>query len=130
MDDAGLHAFHASELPYVFGTLERTLPLWPKIPATAEERKLSDAMIGYWSSFARTGRPQAAHEPDWPTYEPAASYMAFEQTPKPSHHLLPAMYELNEEVVCRRRANGAISWNWNVGLASPKLPPQTEQCRH
>jgi hypothetical protein len=23
-------------------------------------------MIGYWSSFARTGHPQAANEPDWP----------------------------------------------------------------
>ena len=36
-DTAGLHAFHGSELPYVFGTLDRTPPLWPKIPATAVE---------------------------------------------------------------------------------------------
>jgi para-nitrobenzyl esterase len=129
VDDAGLHAFHASELPYVFGTLDRTLPLWPKIPATAEERKLSDAMIGYWSSFARTGRPVAAHEPAWPTFEPSGSYMAFEQAPRSSEHLLPGMYELNEEVVCRRRASGNIGWNWNVGLASPKLPPQQPQCK-
>ena len=34
-DDAGYHAFHASELPFVFGNTDRTPPLWPKIPTTA-----------------------------------------------------------------------------------------------
>ena len=53
MDKAGLHAFHASELPYMFGTLDRTPTLWPKIPATPGERKFSDAMVDYWSSFAK-----------------------------------------------------------------------------
>jgi para-nitrobenzyl esterase len=28
-DAAGLHGFHASELPYVFGTFDSTPPLWP-----------------------------------------------------------------------------------------------------
>ena len=67
-DAAGLHAFHASELPFVFGTFDRTPPFWPKIPATPQERQLSDAMIGYWSSFVRTGQPVAANAPDWPAY--------------------------------------------------------------
>ena len=40
----------------------------------------------------------------------------------PKTHLLPGMYELNEQVVCRRRAAGGIPWHWNVGLASPPLP--------
>ncbi len=128
-DIAGLRGFHASELPYVFGTIDRTMPLWPKIPPTPEERKFSDAMIGYWTAFVRTGRPQAVHEPDWPAFDPAGSYMAFEQTPKPSNHLFPGMFELNEEVICRRRANGNIAWNWNVGLASPKLPSQQVRCK-
>ena len=128
-DSVGLHGFHASELPYVFGTFDGTPPLWPKVPETAQERKLSDAMIGYWSSFARAGRPQAANEPDWPSFGPTGSYMAFEEAPKPSNHLLPGMYEFNEEVVCRRRASGDIAWNWNVGLYSPKLPAQQPQCK-
>jgi para-nitrobenzyl esterase len=34
------------------------------------------------------------------------------------------MYALNDEVVCRRRAKGDQSWNWNVGVASPPLPPK------
>ena len=127
-DTAGLHGFHASELPYVFGTFDATPPLWPKVPETAQERGLSDAMIGYWTSFARTGRPRAANEPDWPVFGSTGSYMAFEETPQPADHLLPGMYEFNEEVVCRRRASGDIAWNWNVGLYSPKLPAQQAQC--
>jgi len=121
-DSAGLHAFHASELPYVFGMLDATTPSWPKIPATPRETNLSDAMIGYWTSFARAGKPRAASQPDWPAYGLAQSYMAFTDAPHPSEHLLPGMYEFNEAVVSRAKAIGNIPWNWYVGLASPKLP--------
>ncbi len=34
-DNAGLHAFHASEVPFVFGTIDRTPPVWPKPPPTS-----------------------------------------------------------------------------------------------
>ncbi|MBS0276390.1 MAG: carboxylesterase family protein [Proteobacteria bacterium] len=128
MDNAGLHAFHASELPYVFGTVDRLGPNWPKPPATPEEAKLSDAMIGYWTSFARTGKPVAANAPDWPAYDSTAAYMHFTRAPEPSTHLMPGMFTLNEDVVCRRRAAGDVAWNWNVGLVSPPLPPQTSNC--
>ena len=127
-DSARLHAFHASELPYVFGTFDGTPPHWPKVPETPEERSLSDAMIGYWSSFARTGRPRAAHEPDWPEFGRDHGYMAFTDAPHPGNHLLPGMYELNEQVVCRSRVSGNIAWNWATGVASPKLPAQA-QCQ-
>jgi para-nitrobenzyl esterase len=129
-ETAGLHAFHASELPYVFGTLDATPPLWPKIPATREESKLSDAMVGYWSSFVHTGQPRAATEPDWPSFGSRGAYMAFTDAPHPSADLLPGMFALNEEVVCRRRASGDIPWNWNVGIVSPKMPPPTQRCQH
>jgi para-nitrobenzyl esterase len=129
MDDAGYHAFHASELPFVFGTTDRTGPQWPKIPETAQEKKLSDAMVDYWTSFARTGRPVAQGEPDWPAYDGTASYMAFKDAPHPSDHLMPGMYALVEQVVCRRHASGDQPWHWNVGLASPPLPPQNEHCK-
>ena len=128
-DKAGLHGFHASELPFVFDTFNSTPPFWPKVPDDAEQKSLSDAMIGYWTSFARTGHPQAASEPDWPSFGSTGSYMAFRQIPQPSDNLLPGMYEFNEEVVCRRRAAGNIPWSWNVGLWSPKLPPQQSQCK-
>ena len=121
-DSAGLHAFHASELPFVFGTFESTPANWPKIPATPRETSLSDAMIGYWTGFARTGKPKAENQPDWPAYGSTRSYMAFTDAPHPSEYLLPGMFELNEEVVSRRRASGDTAWNWNAGVASPKIP--------
>jgi para-nitrobenzyl esterase len=55
--------------------------------------------------------------------------MAFEDRPQPRQGLLPGMYELNEAVVCRRRAQGDTPWNWNVGLWSPSLPPAASSCR-
>jgi para-nitrobenzyl esterase len=121
-DNAGLHAFHGSELPYVFGTMDRTPQYWPKIPATAQEKRLSDAMIGYWTSFARAGAPRAANEVDWPAYGTAGAYIAFADAPAIAKDLFPGMYALHEESMCRRRASGEIPWNWNVGLVSPKLP--------
>ena len=127
-DKAGLRGFHASELPFVFGNLDGTPPLWPKVPDTSEQRALSNAMMDYWASFARTGKPVAEGEPDWPAYGSNGAYMAFTSAPKPSHDLLPGMYKLVNEVVCRRMAAGDQPWNWNVGLWSPKLPEQTPKC--
>ena len=126
---AGLHAFHAAELPYVFGTAGRAPPLWPQVPGTAAETALSDAMLDYWTSFARSGEPSAKNQPQWPAYGSTRAYLAFADAPRPATRLLPGMYELNEAVVCRRRSNGAQPWNWNTGIVSPPLPPRTESCR-
>jgi len=128
-DARGLHAFHASELPYVFGTADRTPARWPAVPTTPVETQLTSAMLDYWASFARTGTPAAAGGPPWPAYGRERAYMAFEDAPHAKAHLMPGMYELNEEVVCRRRAKGGIPWHWNVGLASPPLPAAVAQCR-
>jgi para-nitrobenzyl esterase len=125
----GLHAFHASEIPYVFGTASRTPSRWPAVPATPGEKQLSDAMLDYWATFARDGVPGATGNPQWSPYGSERAYMAFEDAPRPKTHLLPGMYELNEKVVCRRRAKGGIPWNWNVGLTSPPLPAEASQCR-
>ncbi|HET9863107.1 MAG TPA: carboxylesterase family protein [Steroidobacteraceae bacterium] len=128
-DEKGLHAFHASELPYMFGTAERTSTNWPRIPDTQAEADLANAMLDYWASFARTGTPAAAGNPAWPAYGSERNYMRFGDKPEPAKHVMPGMFEFNERVVCRRRAAGGIPWNWNVGLASPPLPPEASQCR-
>lgn len=122
--EAGLHAFHASELPYVFGTLARTPPLWPRIPATDSERGLSTAMLDYWTSFARTGQPVAAGAPVWPVFDGNGSYMHFADAPSLATALYPGMFELQEDVVARRRASGDQPWHINVGLFSPPVPPR------
>ena len=125
---AGLHAFHASEIPYVFGTFERTPAFWPKVPAEPAEAALANAMSGYWAAFARDGTPDAAGEPPWQTYSADQAYMAFADAPQSRRHLLPGMYELNEQIVCRRRAKGGMPWNWNVGVISPPLPAKVPEC--
>jgi para-nitrobenzyl esterase len=126
---AGLHGFHASELPYVFGTADRTPPFWPKVPATKAEESLSNAMIDYWTSFARSGEPSAKSQPRWPAYDSTRAYMHFADVPRPAKNLMPGTYELVEQIVCRRRASGAQPWNWNVGIVAPVLPPREDSCR-
>jgi len=128
MDDAGLHSFHASEIPYTFGAFTGVGPLWPKVPDTAEERGLSDAMINYWTSFAITGVPKAANAPAWPAFGAEHNYMHFTAAPAPEANFMPGMYALNEEVMCRRKATGKLPWHWNVGLMSPPLPPKAPGC--
>jgi para-nitrobenzyl esterase len=128
-DGLGLHAFHASELPFMFGTARHTPSRWPAIPSTPVETKLSEAMVRYWATFARDGVPSAQGEPAWKPYGTERAYMAFVDAPRPGVHLLPGMHELVEQVVCRRRASGKLPWHWNVGLASPPLPPEAGPCK-
>ncbi|HYH67651.1 MAG TPA: hypothetical protein VD866_23340, partial [Urbifossiella sp.] len=83
-----------------------------------------NAMVGYWASFVKTGRPSAAGAPAWPAFDDRQGYMAFEDGRQPKADVAPGAYEHYEEVVCRRRAAGDQSWNWNVGVISPNLPPK------
>jgi para-nitrobenzyl esterase len=112
--------FHASELPFVFGRIGATAPLppnWPR-PAGKADALLSHAMIAYWTSFARTGVPVAPGAPMWRPYSDGQSYMRFAVTPEAAHRLLPGMFEMQEEVVKRRRAANR-QWFVNVGVAAP-----------
>ncbi|WP_417484722.1 carboxylesterase/lipase family protein [Maricaulis salignorans] len=127
-DGMGLHAFHASELPYMFDNLDRLSPQWPAPPHTEAERALASAMIDYWSSFARNGAPGAAGQPDWQAYGDREAYMYFSAAPQGDEvNLMSGMFELHEAVMCRRRA-GNVGWHWNVGIAAPSLPPQIPEC--
>ncbi|WP_113700824.1 carboxylesterase/lipase family protein [Nonomuraea lactucae] len=60
-------AEHATELSFIFpGLLGRLSP---------EQERLSDAMIGYWSSFARKGRPETGHAPRWRPFHSSADVL-------------------------------------------------------
>lgn len=127
-DEADLHAFHAAEIPYVFGTADRAPPRWPAVPDTPGEHGLSAAIMAYWGSFARDGVPTAPDQPDWPAYGEARAYMAFEEGPVVRERIMPGMFELREAEVCRRRVAGGTPWNWAVGVAAAPLPPAASAC--
>lgn len=116
--------FHASELPFVFGHVgaDAVLPRnWPR-PEGAPQQALSDAMIGYWVNFARTGTPTVPGQPVWQPYSDDQAYMRFADEPCPGHHLLPGMFTLQEQLVERRRRANQ-QWFLNVGVAAPPISP-------
>jgi para-nitrobenzyl esterase len=125
---AKIAAFHASEVPFVFGTFKQTPAGWPAVPDTADERQLADTMLDYWTSFARNGHPTAAKGPDWTAFAPDHAYMHFTDTAQVSRDLQPQAYAFHEEVMCRRRASGAQSWNWRIGSLAPTLPAPSREC--
>ncbi|MGH1559765.1 carboxylesterase family protein [Caulobacter segnis] len=104
-DAAGLAGFHASETPFVFGTITQTPPAWPAIPDTAAERGLSNAMLDYWTSFARSGKPSSAQGPAWDVFGSNSRFMNFANAPRAASGFMPGMYGLHEQIMCRRRAD-------------------------
>ncbi len=127
-DEAGLHAFHAAEIPYVFGAFDKLPPRWPAMPDTPEEQGLSEAIMAYWATFATSGAPAAPDQPEWPAYGQARAYMAFEDRPVARERVMPGMFELRETEVCRRRVAGGTPWTWAVGVAAAPVPPAAAPC--
>jgi len=55
---------HASELPYVFDTLQARYGR----KTTTGDQATATAALAYWVAFAKTGEPNAGHLPHWPMY--------------------------------------------------------------
>lgn len=127
-----LEAFHGSELPYVFGRIgapDGWPELWPRPPDAARERALSEAVMSYFTSFARDGVPSASGAAAWLDYRNDRAFLEFNAPPRSMQRLLPGMFELHEEVIARRRAAGTQHWYINVGLASPPVPFSAQPSR-
>jgi para-nitrobenzyl esterase len=60
-------AIHASEVVYVFGNLDAPSPMRPKYEKA--DYAISQAMLEYWTNFAKTGNPDGTGLPGWPKYQ-------------------------------------------------------------
>ena len=63
-----LGAHHGAEIRYAFGNFTSGNTDDILSPARTD-RELSDAMVKYWTQFARTGSPNLEDLPRWPAYE-------------------------------------------------------------
>lgn len=55
-------AFHSSEVPYMFGSLDA----FAERPLTDRDRAISAQMLDYWANFVKTGDPNGASAAAWP----------------------------------------------------------------
>lgn len=56
-------AFHAAEIPFVFGSYDKT------IGYSKEDIKLAELMQNYWVNFAKNGNPNGYNLPEWPLHK-------------------------------------------------------------
>jgi para-nitrobenzyl esterase len=63
-------ASHFAELWYMFGHLDQERWAW-----RARDRALSNAMVGYWINFVRTGDPNGPGLPRWPAFADASQVL-------------------------------------------------------
>ncbi len=83
---ARYRAFHSSEVPYVFGTLDAA----PERAFTDRDRTISRELSSYWVSFIKTGDPNVAGLPHWPRMRlPVPQLMQLGDTMRP-RPILPA----------------------------------------
>ena len=94
-------ARHAGEIEYVFGALDSL----PTVPWQEADRRLSDLVMGYWASFARTGDPNGPGRPPWPRYTggPGPQVMHLDVTSEARPDALRARYEALDAVLSAPR---------------------------
>ncbi|MDE1150890.1 MAG: carboxylesterase family protein [Azospirillaceae bacterium] len=56
-------AFHGSEIPYVFNSLDALDSPW-----TDDDRRIAETMSSYWANIIKTGGPNGPGLPAWPAY--------------------------------------------------------------
>jgi para-nitrobenzyl esterase len=85
--------FHTSEVPYAFGTLDRS----SQRTFTDSDQAVARHMSSYWLNFVKSGNPNSAALPNWAIFNPQApAFMVLNAAPRMRSMLTPekaAFYE-------------------------------------
>ena len=82
--------FHTSEVPYAFGTLDRSA----QRTFTDTDRQVSRQVSAYWLNFVKSANPNGAALPDWAVFNPQApAFMVLNAAPRMRSMLTPEKTE-------------------------------------
>jgi para-nitrobenzyl esterase len=96
-DDPG--AAHATDIEYVFGTMETKKLAWRD-----SDRKVSELMSSYWTNFAKTGNPNGPGLAQWPVYDAKSrQILRLDANPEAEAETNRARYELQDAQTVKLR---------------------------
>jgi len=96
-DDPG--AAHATDIEYVFGTLETKKLAW-----RGSDRKVSELISSYWTNFAKTGNPNGPGLAEWPVYDAKTrQVLRLDANPKAEAETNRPRYELQDAQTVKLR---------------------------
>lgn len=82
-------AFHTSEVPFVLQTLHKWQRPWRDL-----DKALERVLSSYWVNFAKTGNPNGADLPAWPSYEKTSgAILIADESPEAQEGFLKAEFD-------------------------------------